>query len=82
MGIKPAQMLAETLRSKCRQALLPRAAACLGPHRADRQRADRHHGRYLRFGSPQRAALDVQVARRDLGKILDRMETVNKPKAA
>jgi addiction module HigA family antidote len=25
---------------------------------------------------------DVQVAKRDLGKILDRIETVNKPKAA
>ena len=25
---------------------------------------------------------DVQVAQRDLGKILDRIETVNKPKAA
>jgi hypothetical protein len=26
--------------------------------------------------------LDVQIAKRDLGKILDRIETVNKPKAA
>ena len=25
---------------------------------------------------------DVQIAKRDLGKILDRIETVNKPKAA
>jgi plasmid maintenance system antidote protein VapI len=25
---------------------------------------------------------DVQVAKRDLGKILDRIETVNKPEAA
>ena len=25
---------------------------------------------------------DIQIARRDLGKILDRIETVNKPKAA
>src|SRR5262245_12561326 len=25
---------------------------------------------------------DVQVAKRDLGKVLDRIETVNKPKAA
>lgn len=25
---------------------------------------------------------DVQIARRDLGKVLDRIETVNKPKAA
>jgi plasmid maintenance system antidote protein VapI len=25
---------------------------------------------------------DIQIARRDLGKILDRIETVNKPEAA
>src|SRR5256885_15848069 len=25
---------------------------------------------------------DIQIARRDLGKVLDRIETVNKPKAA
>jgi antitoxin HigA-1 len=25
---------------------------------------------------------DIQIARRDLGKLLDRIETVNKPKAA
>jgi len=48
----------------------------------------------LRCGSPRRSArpaqlwhnlqadYDVQLAQRDLGKILDRIETVNKPKAA
>jgi hypothetical protein len=25
---------------------------------------------------------DIQIAKRDLGKVLDRIETVNKPKAA
>ena len=30
----------------------------------------------------KRTDYDVQVAKRDLGKILDRIEAVNKPKAA
>jgi addiction module HigA family antidote len=34
------------------------------------------------LGTTAQNGYDVQVAKRDLGKILDRIETVNKPKAA
>lgn len=46
-----------------------------------RQRADRHYGRHrasARQGA-RRTDLEVQVAKRDFRKILDRIETVNKP---
>jgi len=61
--------------------------------RADSERADRDHRRH---GASARKALgttaelwlnpqndhDIQIAKRDLGKALDRIETVNKPDAA
>jgi hypothetical protein len=58
--------------------------------RADRQRTDwRYRGQCAsaRQGTAQlwlnlQNDYDVQIAKRDLGKILDRIETVNKPKAA
>jgi addiction module HigA family antidote len=60
--------------------------------RADRQRTDRHSDTALRLakalGTTAQLWLnlqtdyDVQIASRELGKTLDRIETVNKPKAA
>jgi plasmid maintenance system antidote protein VapI len=62
--------------------------------RADRQRTDRHYRRYCasaRQGARHDGTLlwlnlqndyDIQIAKHDLGKLLDRIKTVNKPKAA
>jgi antitoxin HigA-1 len=73
---------------------LPRSAACLG--RGSSGIAGEQTGitadTALRLGKALGTTAqlwlnlqidyDIQVAKRDLGKILDRIETVNKPKAA
>ena len=81
-------------RSKYRQALLPRSAACPGleiERIASEQtgitadtalRLAKALGTTAQLWLNLQTDYDVQVAKRDLGKMLDSIETVNKPKAA
>jgi antitoxin HigA-1 len=79
----PGEVLREEFLVPLKMSAGPLAKACGLPRtRIDRIASEQALGTTAQLWLNLQNGYDIQVAKRDLGKVLERIETVNKPKAA